>query len=57
MPDLQWYPRNLNLIKNVEDNVVSATQVFISVNFSLVPFKQEMRKSLLTETRNKKSLN
>ena len=37
IPDLQRYPWNLDLIKNVEDNVVFLTRkVFISVNFSIV---------------------
>ena len=36
MPDLQQYPRNLKLIKNVEDTVVVlALKVFHSVNFFL----------------------
>ena len=42
MPDLQRYPWNHNLIKNVEDNFVLLTQkMFISVNFSIVSYKQE----------------
>ena len=37
IPDLQRYPWNLDLIKNVEDNVIFLTRkVFISVNFSIV---------------------
>ena len=36
MPDLQRYPRNFNLIKNVEETVVFLTQkVFNSDNFSI----------------------
>ena len=46
----------LNLIKKVKDNVVFLTQqVLISVNFSIVSFKKEMRKSLYRETTNHKS--
>ena len=41
MPDSQRYPSNLNL-----------TEVFISANFSIASYKQEMRKSL--SQRNKK---
>ena len=47
MPDLQRYPWNLYLIKNVKDTVVILFQkVFISVSFSIALCKQEMRKSL-----------
>ena len=41
MPDLQRYPRNLDLIKNVEDNIVFLTQVFYSFNFLITTQKQE----------------
>ena len=47
MPDLQQYPGNLNLIKDVEDTVVFLTpKMFISVNFYIACYKQEMRKLL-----------
>ena len=46
MPDLQRYPCNPNLIKNVEDTVDFLTpQVFNSVNFSIESYEQERRKS------------
>ena len=39
------YPRNLNPIKNMEDTVVFlAGKMFISLNFSTVSYKQEMRR-------------
>ena len=46
MSNLQRYHWNLNLLKNVEDNAVFLTQkVFISVNFWIVSYQQEMLKS------------
>ena len=55
MPDFQWYPWNLNLIKNLEDNIVFFTQkVFNSENFSISSYKQEMRKSVLQRNRKTK---
>ena len=37
MPDLQRYPLNLNLIKNVEETVIFLTRkMFVSVSFSLL---------------------
>ena len=48
MRDLQRYPWNFILIKNVEDIVVFQTQeVFISLSFSITSYKQDMRESLM----------
>ena len=57
MPDLQHYPWNLNLNKNVEDIVVFLTQqVFISISFFVASHKQEMRLSYFhRETANEKN--
>ena len=44
MPDSQQYPKNLYLIKNVEDIVV-----FLGL-FHFFKFSYEMRKSLCRET-------
>ena len=53
MPDLQWYPRNHNLIKNVEDIVVFLTRkVFNSDNLAIASCKKEMCKSLSQKTAN-----
>ena len=44
MSDLQQYPWNHNLIKNVEDIVVFLTgKVFISVSFFIASYMQEIR--------------
>ena len=41
MPDLQWYPRTIHLIKNVEDTLLFLTRkVLISVSFSIAFYKQ-----------------
>ena len=41
---LQRYPRNLNLIKNMEDTVVFLNRkVLISMSFSIALHKQDMR--------------
>ena len=43
MSDLQRYPRNINLIKTVEDIVGFLTRnVFITVNFSIVSYRQKV---------------
>jgi len=39
MPDLQRYSYNLNLIKNVEENLA---KVLNSGNFSVISYKQKM---------------
>ena len=58
MPDLQRYPWNLTLIKNVEDTIVFLTwKVFISVSFSSAFCKQEMRNHLRRETTNENEKN
>ena len=44
MSNFQWYPLNLNLIKNIEDTVVFPTRnVFISASFSIASLTQEMQ--------------
>ena len=44
--NLQRYPWNINLIKNVEDTVVFLTKkVLLCVSFSISSYKQEMCKS------------
>ena len=54
MLDLQRYPQNLNLMKNVDDNFVFLTfKVFISL-ILFNNFKHEMRKSILQSSPGKK---
>ena len=53
IPELQQYPWNLNLIKNVEDTIVFLTRkVFTSESFSIAFYKQEMRGHFRRETAN-----
>ena len=55
IPELQQYPWNLNLIKNVEDTIVFLTRkVFTSESFSIAFYKQEMRGHFRRETANEK---
>ena len=56
MSDSELYPLNHNLIKNVEDTVVSLnSNVFISVSFFIVSYKQVMRKSFVENQQMKKT--
>ena len=53
IPELQQYPWNLNLIKNVEDTIVFLIRkVFIYESFSMAFYKQEMRGHFRRETAN-----
>ena len=57
MPDLQWYPRTIRLIKNVEDTLVFLTRkVFISVSFSIASYKQYASLSRRETTNETKTL-
>ena len=53
MPDLQQHPSNLNLIKNVEDNIVHLNRiVFISVNLFIASYKKKRASHFSRETVN-----
>ena len=53
MPDLQWYPRNLNLIINVEDIVVFLNRkVVISPSFSFAYYSRKCASHFRRETTN-----
>ena len=51
MPDLQWYPWNLNLIKNVEDTVVFLCLILIVSPLFLISKKWDFCRETVNENK------